>query len=132
MEGESSTLLGEILLAKLTRLGSSEKNFPQFSQQIPYLSQKSKKAQKLHKNEVPFKDLLLDKKNIQATAEISCRRWKVKSLLKILKTDLSIYLETLNEKNAMKNICQGKENVCRETKKFPANIYSSNVLSDHV
>ena len=61
MEGESSTLIGEILLAKLTRLGSSEKNFPQFSQQIPYLSQKSKKAQKLHKNEVPFKDLLLDK-----------------------------------------------------------------------
>ena len=33
-----------------------------FLQQIPYLSQKSKKkAQKLHKNEVLFKDLLLDK-----------------------------------------------------------------------
>ena len=133
MEGESSTLLGEILLAKLTRLGSSEKNFPQFSQQIPYLSQKSKKAQKLHKNEVPFKDLLLDKKNIQATAEISCRRWKVKSLLKILKTDLSIYLETLNDKKMPWKIsARGKKMFAGRQKKFPANIYSSNVLSDHV
>ena len=92
MEGESSTFIGENLLAKLTKLGSSEKNFPQFSQQIPHLSQKSKKAQKLHKNEVPFKDLLLHKKQT------------FKQLLKLvagderLKTDLSIYLETLNDK----------------------------------
>ena len=114
MEGESSTFIGENLLAKLTKLGSSEKNFPQFSQQIPHLSQKSKKAQKLHKNEVPFKDLLLDKKNIQATAEISCRRWKVKD------RPLNLPWDTKWQKNAMKNICQGKENVCSETKKIPS------------